>query len=880
MYLQSFRRFCYAENRRRKAMFKINKLPATIDIGYTGEHQFREIQIDMTPWMELMPDGVPSIVHIRPGETKADAYKAETTFENNILTWKISMSDLGSEDGRGIAQVWLEDVFELTVNQRGKSAIFSTVVHNCAGEADAVPASQTDWETKLAQKVNKTDVVNNLEETETGKVLDARQGKALNDTKVNKTDIQNDLTATEEGKVLDAMQGKVLDDKKVDVNTGLEQGKFLQTDSEGKAVWGSPASTETIVSEVDAWLGSNITNPSSPPLDRSLLSSLSATPADLTGSLKNSLYDIINHDEISIVPVFIQDRNISSQGAFNSNNKRIATQDFIDISFARKTNSVPIGDNGYNEKLAYSIKNGYRIYVAYYSLPSESAFVSSEGWITADGEDVSGVLTPTGNYMRMTLATKGDTSRMTVDLAWNLTLTGVYTGKTIIDKIAHWGIVLKGYADRTSFNNCVDVGAYIIEQNYHISTENNPMVGSDGTLIVIPATSFASYSPATITGLIQIAMSNNGQKIYFRRVSGATTRTFGTWQKPLEGERTNIKTRVQESSGLVESNFEAGAINESGGSMTNSKRIRTKGYVGLGINNCIKYSIETGYRVYFVFFSNNSSSANIAGTGWLQGSGALYCPEGTKYYRAQIASVGDETSLTTEDYDALTMIYDYSLINSLPFISEKTRWLALGDSITYGVYSTGAGTEVKSANGWVNQLAGYLGYTLKNMGAPGVGFATARGDTHTNKTWADILDEVDLLEEDYNLITVAFGINDYNKSSITLEQIQASIDTGIQRLMTKFPTTRLVFITPFNSNRRGDASSNYCYNYQYGGRSLKDIADLIQSRCAYYGVECIYASNGFLLNNYNMSTLLPDNTHPSTKCHTLIAKNMAHYLMN
>ena len=59
------------------------------------------------------------------------------------------------------------------------------------------------------------DIANNLTTTASGKVLDARQGKALNDaigTKVNTSDIANNLTTTASGKVLDARQGKALND--------------------------------------------------------------------------------------------------------------------------------------------------------------------------------------------------------------------------------------------------------------------------------------------------------------------------------------------------------------------------------------------------------------------------------------------------------------------------------------------------------------------------------------------------------------------------------------------------------------------------------------------------------------------------------------------
>ena len=76
-----------------------------------------------------------------------------------------------------------------------------------------------------ASKVNKNDVVNNVTTTTAGKVLDARQGKALQDginTKVNKSDIANNVTTTAEGKVLDARQGKALQDDIDDLQDAAE----------------------------------------------------------------------------------------------------------------------------------------------------------------------------------------------------------------------------------------------------------------------------------------------------------------------------------------------------------------------------------------------------------------------------------------------------------------------------------------------------------------------------------------------------------------------------------------------------------------------------------------------------------------------------------
>jgi hypothetical protein len=90
-----------------------------------------------------------------------------------------------------------------------------------------------------ADKVNKSDVVNNVTTTTAGKVLDARQGKALQDginAKVNKSDIANNVTTTAEGKVLDARQGKALQDG---INAKVNKSDIannVTTTAEGKVL--------------------------------------------------------------------------------------------------------------------------------------------------------------------------------------------------------------------------------------------------------------------------------------------------------------------------------------------------------------------------------------------------------------------------------------------------------------------------------------------------------------------------------------------------------------------------------------------------------------------------------------------------------------------
>lgn len=124
-------------------MYDIGHLPGVIEIGYIGENEFRTIEIDMGAWLEVMPDGVASIIHIRPGETQADAYITSATMnEDGILQWQIGAGDLGEESGYGQMQVWLANVSE----QQGKSTIVKTYVQEAVDEASSeIPEAQESW---------------------------------------------------------------------------------------------------------------------------------------------------------------------------------------------------------------------------------------------------------------------------------------------------------------------------------------------------------------------------------------------------------------------------------------------------------------------------------------------------------------------------------------------------------------------------------------------------------------------------------------------------------------------------------------------------------------------------------------------------------------
>lgn len=73
-------------------------------------------------------------------------------------------------------------------------------------------------------------VSNTLTQAADGYVLDARQGKVLDEKKLDKAKGANNLLTTEEGFWLDARQGKALDDKITELNSNLNGRVYDRSD--------------------------------------------------------------------------------------------------------------------------------------------------------------------------------------------------------------------------------------------------------------------------------------------------------------------------------------------------------------------------------------------------------------------------------------------------------------------------------------------------------------------------------------------------------------------------------------------------------------------------------------------------------------------------
>ena len=135
-------------------MYDIEHLPGIFTLGYLGETNFRTIEIDMSAWLDEIPNGVASVIHIRPGESADQAYMAITSFENGILRWTITALDLGNYDGYGTMQISLHGM-DGNEHQIGKSENVRTRVNASATDMGGdVPDAQQAWMDRMTELID------------------------------------------------------------------------------------------------------------------------------------------------------------------------------------------------------------------------------------------------------------------------------------------------------------------------------------------------------------------------------------------------------------------------------------------------------------------------------------------------------------------------------------------------------------------------------------------------------------------------------------------------------------------------------------------------------------------------------------------------------
>lgn len=154
-------------------------------------------------------------------DARLEALESELVSARNAVTGYSDANDTHDLDYR------LDKIETELLNARGGSA-------DVDARLDGIESSTTSLST---DKISTSAIANNLTVTTEGYVLDARQGKALNDAKVNISDIKDGLTYQDTDKPLSANQGYVLKglvDDLTSADTALDRRiDALETQVEG-----------------------------------------------------------------------------------------------------------------------------------------------------------------------------------------------------------------------------------------------------------------------------------------------------------------------------------------------------------------------------------------------------------------------------------------------------------------------------------------------------------------------------------------------------------------------------------------------------------------------------------------------------------------------
>ncbi|MBQ4561374.1 MAG: SGNH/GDSL hydrolase family protein [Clostridia bacterium] len=203
--------------------------------------------------------------------------------------------------------------------------------------------------------------------------------------------------------------------------------------------------------------------------------------------------------------------------------------------------------------------------------------------------------------------------------------------------------------------------------------------------------------------------------------------------------------------------------------------------------------------------------------------------------------------------------------NNTTITQSDTVWYAIGDSITSG-YLIGGPSKT-----WVAHVMKYNGYSeeSKNLGVAGIGFV--REDPTDGNVIQDIIENNNFSAVD--LVTVAVGINDW-QNNCSIDDVKTAMIACFDKILSENPYCKIFFITPFNKNR-GTKETNWALGYEQNGITLEDFVAGQISACKDYGVEVIDMTHSSVINKYNLTSVLYDNTHPNEACHIALGKELA-----
>ena len=252
--------------------------------------------------------------------------------------------------------------------------------------------------------------------------------------------------------------------------------------------------------------------------------------------------------------------------------------------------------------------------------------------------------------------------------------------------------------------------------------------------------------------------------------------------------------------------------------------------------------------------------------------------------------VADNQKTNPDSADIAALKEDIATLKeavNTPSHQSGAKWYAIGDSITYGLYSTSTTDYHQPVIGqrWVDYVAQYNGYDLTNLAISGSGFVTGT-------TFRTVVDSNNF--SDVDLVTIMLGINDWKNeeavhkvgtmddavSETYTDKIIPELRYGIEKIISQNPYCKIILITPINAKigSRGTKETNWAYGYSGSITpcgSLKSFNDTLKEVCEYYGIQVIDMTTNSVVNRQNITTVLPDGIHPNLDCYKALGLELA-----
>ena len=291
--------------------------------------------------------------------------------------------------------------------------------------------------------------------------------------------------------------------------------------------------------------------------------------------------------------------------------------------------------------------------------------------------------------------------------------------------------------------------------------------------------------------------------------------------------------------------------------------------IGISTAGAITSDDIKNLKVNIPFFN-----AEIDGYGWYSTGQQHSNDKATQQNSADIATLKEEVADLKE------------AVQKSPSASGAV-WYAIGDSITYGLYSTSATEYFQPVVGqrWVDYVAQYNGYELTNLGKSNAGFLTS-------PTFRSMVDSADFANAD--LVTIMLGVNDWKYEGAvdkvgTMDDdistggtIVSELRYGLEKIIADNPYCKIILITPINAKigGRGTEATNWAYGYSGTSTptpcgSLKNFGDKLKEVCEYYGIQVVDMTNSSVVNRKSITTVLPDGIHPNLECYKALGLELA-----